>query len=70
MKFNVVIEEAEEGGYNITVPALGCFTQGETMDEALDNAKEAIICYLSGLEKLNEIKTKPELVVKEVEVAL
>ncbi len=71
MKFNVVIEEAEEGGYNITVPALdGCFTQGETMDEALDNAKEAIICYLEGLEKLNEIKTKPELVVKEIEVAL
>ncbi len=71
MKFNVVVEEAEEGGYNITVPALdGCFTQGETMDEALDNAKEAIICYLEGLEKLNEIKTKPELVVKEIEVAL
>ncbi len=71
MKFNVVIEEAEEGGYNITVPALdGCFTQGDTMDEALDNAKEAIICYLEGLEKLNEIKTKPELVVKEIEVAL
>ena len=71
MKFNVVIEEADEGGYNITVPALdGCFTQGDSMDEALDNAKEAIICYLEGLEKLNEIKTKPELVVKEVEVAL
>ena len=71
MKFNVVIEEAEEGGYDVTVPALdGCFTQGETMDEALENAKEAITCYLEGLEKLNEIKTKPELVVREVEVAL
>jgi predicted RNase H-like HicB family nuclease len=71
MKFNVVIEEAEEGGYNITVPALdGCFTQGNSMDEALDNAKEAIICYLEGIGKLNEIKTKPELVVKEIEVAL
>ncbi len=71
MKFNVVIEEAEEGGYNITVPALdGCFSQGNSMDEALANAKEAIICYLEGIEKLNEIKTKPELVVKEIEVAL
>jgi predicted RNase H-like HicB family nuclease len=71
MKFNVVIEEAEEGGYNITVPALdGCFSQGETVEEALENAKEAIVCYLEGLEKLNEIKAKPELVVKEVEVAL
>jgi predicted RNase H-like HicB family nuclease len=71
MKFNVVIEEAEEGGYNVTVPALdGCFSQGETVEEALENAKEAIVCYLEGLEKLNEIKTKPELVVKEVEVTL
>jgi predicted RNase H-like HicB family nuclease len=71
MKFNVVIEEAEEGGYNVTVPALdGCFSQGETVEEALENAKEAIVCYLEGLEKLNEIKSKPELVVKEVEVTL
>ncbi len=71
MKFNVVLEEAEEGGYNATVPALeGCFTQGETVDETLENAKEAIMCYLEGLEKLNEIKSKPNLTIKEVEVAL
>jgi len=71
MKFNVVIEEAQEGGYNVSVPALdGCFSQGETMEEALENVKEAIVCYLEGIEKLNEIKTKPELIVKEVEVAL
>ena len=71
MKFNVVIEEAKEGGYNVSVPALdGCFSQGETEEEAMDNAKEAIVCYLEGLEKLNEIKSKPELIVKEVEVSL
>jgi len=67
MKFNVVIEEAQEGGYNVSVPALdGCFSQGETMEEALENVKEAIVCYLEGIEKLNG----PELVVKEVEVVL
>ncbi|MBI5190976.1 MAG: type II toxin-antitoxin system HicB family antitoxin [Nitrospirae bacterium] len=50
MKFNVVLEEAEEGGYNVTVPALdGCFTEGDTVEEALENAKEAILCYLEGL---------------------
>jgi len=58
MKFNVVLEPAEEGGFNVTVPALdGCFTQGETEEEALKNAKEAILCYLEGLEKLNQIKS-------------
>jgi len=71
VKFNVVLEKAEEGGYNAVIPALdGCFTQGETEEEALENAKEAILCYLEGLEKLNEIKARPELVIKEVEVAI
>lgn len=71
MKFNVILEPAEEGGFNVTVPALdGCCTQGETIDDALENAKEAIACYLEGLEKLNEIKLKPGVTVKEVEVVV
>jgi predicted RNase H-like HicB family nuclease len=71
MKFNVILEPAEEGGFNVSVPALdGCFTQGETEEEALQNAKEAILCYLEGLEKLNEIKSKPGFPLREVEVSL
>lgn len=71
MKFLVVLESAEEGGFNVSVPALdGCFTEGDTEEESLRNAKEAILCYLEGLEKLNVIKSKPGVVTKEVEVAL
>lgn len=71
MKFNVVLEKAEEGGYNVSVPALdGCFTQGETEEEAIQNAREAIICYLEGLEKLNQIKSSPEVEIKELEIAI
>ena len=71
MKFNVILEKAEEGGYNVSVPALdGCFTQGETEEEAIQNAREAIICYLEGLEKLNQIKSSPELEIKELEIAI
>ncbi len=55
MKFYVVLEPAEEGGFNVSVPALdGCFTEGETEEEALRNAREAIVCYLEGLEKVND----------------
>ncbi|MBU1297991.1 MAG: type II toxin-antitoxin system HicB family antitoxin, partial [Bacteroidetes bacterium] len=44
MRFNIILEPAQEGGYNVTVPALdGCFTQGDTEEEAINNAKEAII---------------------------
>jgi len=71
MNFNIILEPAEEGGFNVIVPALdGCFTQGETEEEALRNAKEAILCYLEGLEKLNQIKSKPGISLREVEVAL
>ena len=64
MKFNVIITPAEEGGFTVTVPALdGCFTEGETEKEALKNAKEAIVCYLEGLEKVNQIKSKPKSVI-------
>jgi len=71
MKFIVVLEPAQEGGFNVSVPALdGCFTQGETEQESLKNAKEAILCYLEGLERVNEIKVKPGVTAKEVEVTL
>jgi predicted RNase H-like HicB family nuclease len=43
MKIKVVVHEAEEGGYWAEVPALpGCSTQGETMEELLQNVREAI----------------------------
>jgi antitoxin HicB len=59
MKFNVILNPAVEGGFDVTVPALdGCFTQGDTESEAIKNAKEAIKCYLEGLQKLNQIKSK------------
>lgn len=71
MKFMVVLEPAEEGGFDVSVPALdGCFTQGDTEEEALKNAQEAILCYLEGLEKVNEIKAKRGVVAREVEVSL
>jgi predicted RNase H-like HicB family nuclease len=71
MTFNIILEPAEEGGFNVSVPALdGCFTQGETEKEAILNAEEAILCYLEGLEKLNQIKSKPGTVLRELEVRL
>ncbi len=44
MKLRVIIrEDKEDGGYNISCPALsGCHSQGDTTEEALENIKEAI----------------------------
>ena len=44
--------------------------KGETEEEALEHAKEAILCYLEGIEKLNEIKGMPGVTLREVEVTI
>jgi len=50
MNFKVVLQEAEEGGYIVSCPALpGCHSQGDSMDEALENIKEAIVGCLESL---------------------
>jgi predicted RNase H-like HicB family nuclease len=69
VKFNIVLTPAAEGGFIVTVPGLdGCITQGDTEKQALKNAKEAILCYLEGLEKVNQIRLKPKAFIKEIEV--
>lgn len=43
MKINVVVHEAEEGGYWAEVPAIaGSGMQGETMEELMANVRQAI----------------------------
>ena len=43
----VVFEPSEEGGYTAHVPALpGCISEGDTLDEARRNIREAIALYL------------------------
>ena len=47
MKFTVVLEPQEEGGYTAYVPSLkGCISEGDTKEEALQNIKEAVELYL------------------------
>lgn len=48
LKYTAVFEPAEEGGYLVSVPALpGCLTQGETIKDAREMAKDAIEGYLA-----------------------
>jgi len=70
MHFKVVLEEDEEvGGYIVSCPGLpGCFSQGDTADEALENIKEAIQACFESLAE-GEIKsyiTKPSSRIVEV----
>jgi predicted RNase H-like HicB family nuclease len=51
LTYTVHIEPAEEGGYWAYFPALpGCFTQGETLEEVIAMAKDALAGYLECLQ--------------------
>ena len=48
--FKVLLELDETGGYIVSCPSLpGCYTQGDTVSEALDNIKEAVLLCLEDL---------------------
>ena len=47
MKYRIALDKSEEG-YSVSVPGLpGCWSQGATEQEALENIREAIREYLS-----------------------
>jgi len=47
MKYPVVVHKSEYG-YDVHCPILpGCQSQGDTLEEALENIKDAIITYLT-----------------------
>lgn len=55
VRYTVILEPQEEGGYTITVPALpGCISEGDTVEEALENIKDAIAGYIASLRKHGE----------------
>ena len=56
MKYKIRLEETEEG-FAVWVPGLpGCWSQGETEEEALENIRDAIKTYLETIEILNKDK--------------
>ena len=65
MKLQVILEPSDEGGYTVYVPALpGCISEGDSVDEAMENIQEAIELYLEPLE--TDIKANQDLIVREL----
>jgi antitoxin HicB len=55
LTYRVLLNEEPEGGFTVTVPSLpGCVTYGETLDHALNMAREAIEGYVSVLKEQGE----------------
>jgi predicted RNase H-like HicB family nuclease len=65
MRYKVVLQQSDEG-FSVSVPGLpGCWSQGKTEAEALDNVRDAIREYLSVVSELTAGTN-----VREVEVTV
>ena len=75
-RYTVYFEPAEEGGYVVTCPALpGLVTEGDSIEEAREMARDAIRAYLESLRKdglpiPREEKVFPDPVKEQISVAL
>ncbi len=51
MTLKVVLEASDEGGYTAYIPSLpGCLSEGDTLEEAMENIREAVELYLEPIE--------------------
>ena len=50
MKYPIIIQKDPQSDYGVIVPDLpGCFSAGKTVEEAIDNAREAVLTHMEGL---------------------
>ena len=55
LSYRILLRKEPEEGYTVTVPSLpGCVTYGDTIEEAIEMAKEAIELYLYSLKEHGE----------------
>jgi len=65
MKYKIVLNKTDEG-YSVSCPGLpGCWSQGDTESEAIDNIKDAIEEYLAAI--YDSVKDQE---IREIEIAI
>ena len=70
MKYLVVVRAEEEGGFGVSCPGLpGCYSQGETREEALENIAIAIREYLEAVAEEYRGAEVHKVEAPEVEIA-
>lgn len=71
MRYTAIFEAQPDGGYHAFCPALpGCHSEGDTLDDAVANLREAITVYLESLQAHGEPLPVENLLIKPLDVAL
>ena len=70
-RYTVILDRQPDGGFHAYCPTLkGCHSQGDSLDEALDNIREAIEAYLESLGAHGEPIPQEDILIKPVDVPL
>ena len=68
MRYTAIFEAQPDGGYHAMCPALpGCHSEGDSLDEAVANLREAITVYLESLQAHGEPFPVEDLFIKPLE---
>ncbi len=67
--YTVLLEKESDGGYHAFCPILkGCHSQGDSVEEAIENITEAIELYIESLRAENQSIPKEDLIVKPLSI--
>ena len=69
--YTIILEHQADGGFHAFCPTLkGCHSQGDSLDEAIENMREAIQAYLESVKAHGEPIPQEDLMIKPVEIGI
>ena len=69
--YTIILERQPDGGFHAYCPTLkGCHSQGDSLDEAVENIREAIAAYLQSVKAHGEAIPQEDLLIKPVEIGI
>ncbi len=71
VRYTIIAEREEDGGYHVFCPALkGCHSQGDTLEEAIENVEEAVSLYIESLKAHGEPVPAEDILIRPIEVSI
>jgi predicted RNase H-like HicB family nuclease len=68
-RYTVIFEKEDEGGYHVFCPTLpGCHTRSETIEEGVENFREAIGLYIESLVEGGLPIPNEDILIKPIEI--
>ena len=68
-RYTVILEREDTGGYHVFCPVLpGCHTQSETVEEGIQNIREAIELYVESLIEDGLPVPQEDILIKPIEI--